>query len=151
MGRRWAATPDAPLAPRRRRAARRDRRAGRVVHRPDPYQRDDVPAFGLYLDDHWDPSWPHAHVHWPDFGVPADAVAFRAALADVLARARRGERVEVACIGGHGRTGTALACLAILVGLRPTDAVAWVRDAYCDGAVETEEQRAFVEAFDPGR
>ena len=23
----------------------------------------------------------------------------------------------------------------------------WVRRTYCDGAVETEEQRAFVEAF----
>ena len=27
------------------------------------------------------------------------------------------ERVEVACAGGHGRTGTALACLAVLDGI----------------------------------
>jgi protein-tyrosine phosphatase len=36
----------------------------------------------------------------------------------VLERARAGERVDVGCFEGHGRTGTALACLAILTGHR---------------------------------
>jgi hypothetical protein len=62
----------------------------------------------------------------------------------VLDRARVGERVEVGCLGGHGRTGTALACLAILTGCPSGEAVAWVRANYCADAVETAEQESFV-------
>jgi len=112
----------------------------------DPYQRDQVPTFGLYLDQRWAPPWDHAHLPWADFGVP-DANELRVALEDVLDRSRRGEHVEIGCLGGHGRTGTALACLAVMSGTPPGDAVAWIRGAYCEKAVETDEQRAFVAAF----
>lgn len=111
-----------------------------------PYERDDPPTFGLYLDERWSPPWDHAHLTWADFGVP-DAGELRVALEDLLARSRRGEHVEVGCLGGHGRTGTALACLAVLTGTPPAEAVSWVRDAYCEKAVETDQQRAFVAAF----
>jgi protein-tyrosine phosphatase len=115
---------------------------------PDPYARDKDPVFGLYLDERWSPPWSHAHVDWPDFGLPADPEAFRAALLDLLARARSGDAVELGCLGGHGRTGTALACLAILAGAPSDAAVAWVRSEYCERAVETPEQEAFVRAFE---
>jgi len=115
----------------------------------DPYQRDAAPAFGLYLDERWDPPWPHAHIEWPDFGVPADVPKLRRALLDVLTRARAGETVELGCLGGHGRTGTALACLAVLTGTPSDRAVEWVREHYCARAVETDEQHAFVRAFAP--
>jgi hypothetical protein len=114
---------------------------------PDPHERADPPDFGLYLDDRWDPPWPHTHAHWPDLGLPVDVDGLRTALMDVVERARHGERVEIGCLGGHGRTGTALACLATLTGLPAGEAVEWVRRTYCGGAVETEEQRAFVERF----
>ena len=52
--------------------------------------------------------------------------------------------MEVGCLGGHGRTGTALACLAILTGHPAADAVAWVRANYCPEAVETVGQEAFI-------
>ena len=68
------------------------------------------------------------------------------ALRSVHARARVGNHVEIGYIGGHGRTGTALACLAILGG-HSDDAVLWVRSAYCAQAVETAEQEAFVIDF----
>ncbi len=55
--------------------------------------------------------------------------------------------VEVGCLGGHGRTGTALACLAVLTGTPANEAVAWVRANYCAHAVETEAQEALVAAF----
>ena len=113
----------------------------------DPYSRDEVPSFGLYMDQRWNPSWPHAHVDWPDFGVPNDAKAFRSALEDLLGRARSGETVEVGCLGGHGRTGTALACLAVLTGTPPSDAVGWVRENYCSKAVEMRAQEALVADF----
>jgi hypothetical protein len=111
-----------------------------------PYRRDRAPTFGLYLDERWAPPWDHAHLPWVDFGVP-DADELRVALQDLLDRSRRGEHVEVGCLGGHGRTGTALACLAVLTGTPPGDAVAWVRATYCEKAVETNEQSAFVAAF----
>ena len=113
----------------------------------DPYQRSIPPAFGLYLDDHWSPPWPHASIDWPDFGVPADSDALRDALLDLRRRARSGESVELGCLGGHGRTGTALACLAVLSGTSAEDAVAWVRANYCEQAVETDEQKRLVAAF----
>jgi protein-tyrosine phosphatase len=113
----------------------------------DPYSRDQPPDYGLYLDHMWQPPWDHDHLDWPDFGVPDDATHLAAALRAVLDRARAGERVEVGCIGGHGRTGTALACLAILSGHPPGEAVRWVRANYCTDAVETAEQQGFVVGF----
>jgi protein-tyrosine phosphatase len=85
-------------------------------------------------------------VRWPDFRLPADQAALRSALAEALDRAATG-RVEVACGGGRGRTGTALACLAVLDGVPADEAVAWVRQHYDPRAVETRAQARFVAAF----
>jgi hypothetical protein len=112
----------------------------------DPYSRDPEPDYGLYLDSRWQPPWDHAHLTWPDFGVPENTDAVRQSLTDLLDRARSGQRVEVGCLGGHGRTGTALACLAVLGGQSGGDAVNWVRAKYCSEAIETPEQEAFVAA-----
>ena len=112
----------------------------------DPNARDVPPDFGLYLDERWHPPWPHDHLDWPDFSVPGDPEPVVEALESLLQRARAGQRVEIGCYGGHGRTGTALACLANLCGQAPDDAVSWVRAAYCERAVETEEQAAFARA-----
>jgi protein-tyrosine phosphatase len=110
------------------------------------YVRDRRPDFGYYLDAKWQPSWPHVHLDWPDFGVPGDPAVVVDAFTDVLARARRDEVVEIGCWGGHGRTGTALACLAVMTGV-DGDPVEWVRANYCAKAVETDEQAAFARTF----
>jgi len=68
------------------------------------------------------------------------------ALREAWARAET-ERVEIACAGGHGRTGTALACLAVLDGVPNGVAVAYVREHYSPRAVETPWQRRFVGRF----
>jgi len=109
-----------------------------------PYARDAPPDFGLYLDERWRPPWSHDHLDWPDFGVPDDPYLVVTVLGSLLDRAQAGQRVEIGCYGGHGRTGTALACLAILCGLPPNEAVSWVRSEYCERAVETERQEAFA-------
>ena len=114
-----------------------------------PYDRETRPSFGLYFDERWAPPWPHTHVEWPDFGVPADIDGFRAALADALERARSGEDVELGCLGGHGRTGAALACLAVLTGTPPDEAVDWVRANYCEKAVETDDRLRLVGDLSP--
>jgi len=113
----------------------------------DPYAREVPPDYGLYLDKRWQPPWTHDHLDWPDFGVPEDAAHVAAALRSLLDRARAQDRVEVGCLGGHGRTGTALGCLAILCGHPPAEAVSWVRANYCADAVESVEQEAFVVSF----
>lgn len=113
----------------------------------EPYARDVQPDYGLYLDPRWQPPWDHDHLDWPDFGRPADSLAVQESLASLLRRARAGERVELGCLGGHGRTGTALALLAVLTGHPADDAVGWVRSHYCPKAVETPEQEAYVEQW----
>jgi Protein-tyrosine phosphatase len=113
----------------------------------NPYTRDADPDYGLYLDSRWRPPWDHSHIDWPDYGVPEKSDAVVEALRAVLERARSGQRIEVGCLGGHGRTGTALACLAVLSGHPAEDAVTWVRSNYCTHAVETPEQEAFVAAL----
>jgi hypothetical protein len=118
--------------------------AAASFHAPDPYTRDREPDYGLYLDRRWQPPWPHDHLDWPDFGVPDDPTRFLAALRSVLERARAGEQVEIGCLGGHGRTGTALACLAVLGGQRSAEVIAWVRGHYCSEAVETTDQEEFI-------
>ena len=106
---------------------------------PDP-----PPTFGLYLGVPPETRWAHDRVDWPDFRLPRDPAAAVAALADVRRRALAGERVEIACRGGRGRTGTALAVLAVMTGVAPDAAVAWVRAAYHPRAVETPWQARWV-------
>jgi hypothetical protein len=115
----------------------------------DLYTRDREPDYGLYLDPRWQPPWPHDHLDWPDFGVPDNTAPVAAGLQSLFERARAGQRAEVGCLGGHGRTGTALACLAILAGEPADNAVNWVRTAYCAKAVETAGQEAYVAQFRP--
>ena len=107
---------------------------------------DDVaPAdFSLLLGNGPKPPWPHRRIDWPDFRTPRDRADALDALREAHRRAGAGERVEVACRGGVGRTGTALAALAILDGLTPGEAVAWVRGRYHARAVETPWQRRWL-------
>src|SRR4051812_46973177 len=83
------------------------------------YQRGDdrEPQWGLYLDARWKPAWPHVVVDWEDFGLPADPVVCDRAIVDAFERARTDKRVEVGCLGGRGRTGTVLGCMAVLAGV----------------------------------
>jgi len=106
------------------------------------------PDFGVYLlhAPVEGTAWAHRWVEWPDFGIPTDPDAADRTLAEAWRRAAD-ERVEVACIGGLGRTGTALACLAVLDGLAAAAAVPYVRTHYDAGAIETAEQAAYVAGF----
>lgn len=105
---------------------------------------DDAPDFGLYLTSRphyeiWESRW----IAWPDFRLPRSPSDTVAALRDAYDRSSI-ERVEIACGGGRGRTGTALAILARYDGVAADEAVAWARTAYRRGAVETPWQEKFV-------
>ena len=100
--------------------------------------------FGLYLDPRWRPTWDAELIDWPDLGIPADPTVAATQIVKAFARAQRGDRVEIGCLFCLGRTGTVLACMAILAGVRAKDAVAWVRANYRAEAVETNEQARWV-------
>ena len=106
------------------------------------------PEFGLYLqrEETAQGTWESRWVRWPDFRLPADPEDFLSALRESLERAAD-QRVEIACGGGFGRTGTALSCLAVLDGVPRNEAVAYVREHYSRRAVETPWQKRFVARF----
>jgi protein-tyrosine phosphatase len=119
---------------------------GRGLRDPAPAGPD--PDFGLYLlqSKPEDVSWPFEWVDCLDLMPPADPAAARRAFTEAWRRSAA-ERVEVACMGGVGRTGTALACIAVLDGIAPEDAVDYVRQHYYRLAVETVYQRRYIAAF----
>ena len=90
--------------------------------------------------------WPVRWVRWPDFRLPRDRADAADAFAETLRRSAS-QRVDVACHGGRGRTGTALACIAVLDGVAPAEAVAFVRAGYHRRAIETPWQRRYVSRF----
>lgn len=113
----------------------------------DRDEDDEAPDWGLYLDSGWQPQQMAGTICWHDFGLPENWETAAYMIIDAYRKAKAGYWVEVGCIGGHGRTGTALACFAVLGGIAPTKAVQWVRKNYCDCAVETAEQEWFVTWF----
>jgi protein-tyrosine phosphatase len=118
----------------------RVRACGILERREEDNQRD----FGLYMDESWQPKWPAEVIEWPDLGVPSDPVQAVAQIRNAFIRASSGERVEVGCLGGRGRTGTVLACMAVLAGVPAPEAVTWVRSNYDAAAIETREQEEWV-------
>ena len=106
-------------------------------------------ARGLCLEAHaarvGEATW---RVDVPDFGLP-DEAALRAALTAMLAalRAAPDGTYHIGCKAGLGRTGTAMACLAIMAGAVEGDPVAWLRAAYNPEAIETPAQEDFVRRF----
>ncbi|GGW67281.1 phosphatase domain-containing protein [Streptomyces xantholiticus] len=125
---------------------------GRGLRHPRP--AGPVPDFALYLGSsrlrrrhemglEWECAW----IEWPDFLLPRDRDLAVRHIHALHERARAGAAVEVACGGGVGRTGTVIACLAILAGVSSADAVAWTRRHHHHRAVETLWQRRWVARF----
>lgn len=123
----------------------------RVYGSPFRSEHSERADFGLYLDSLWSPPWAHECIEWPDFDVPTNTADAIAKIVNAFERARAGQVVEVGCLGGRGRTGTVLACMAVLAGVPPFEAVAWVRTHYDSHAVETRAQEAFVFTFAAAR
>jgi protein-tyrosine phosphatase len=119
---------------------------GRALARP--LVDGPTPDFGLYLlaEPPSPVGWESRWVRWPDFRLPTHRADAEEALRDAWERTA-GARVEVACRGGHGRTGTALACLAVLDGIPGHEAVRYVREHYDPRAVETPWQSRYVLRF----
>lgn len=125
---------------------------GRGLRKPLP--AGPTPGYGLYLGSersrrrqdgslHWEHQW----ITWADFWVPSDRDHARKAIKGLHHRLLDGQPAEVACGGGVGRTGTVIACLAVLDGLDAGSAVRWAREHHHRRSVETCGQRRWVERF----
>jgi hypothetical protein len=119
---------------------------GRALRRPLP--PGPVPTFAVYLLGEPPPAvdWESRWLRWPDFRLPADKAEAGRLLREAWERAAD-DRVEVACGGGMGRTGTALGCIAVLDGVPADQAVDYVRRHYNPRAVETPWQKRYVARF----
>lgn len=91
---------------------------------------------------------PRADQYLPirDYDVPEDAASARMAVLSVIEAAASGRKAYVGCAGGWGRTGLILALVAKTLGQE--DPVGFVRQHYTPHAVETREQKAYVDKFD---
>lgn len=119
---------------------------GRGLRRPLP--PGPTPTFAVYLLGKQPPpvAWESRWLRWPDFWLPSEKARAGEVLREAWGQASTG-RVEIACGGGRGRTGTAVACLAVLDGVPANEAVAFVRQHYDRHAVETPWQKRYVARF----
>jgi hypothetical protein len=114
-------------------------KVGVVLNLADLYR----PEISVHLPGQ-PPEYPRLDFDWRDFGTPRVSVNTWGWIA---AEVRRYGGAVVRCQMGHGRTGTALAILGVFLGAIPADAdpVTYVREHYCPRAVESQEQRSYVE------
>jgi len=87
---------------------------------------------------------------FPDFGVPTVPKEFWYALADDI-RSHKITHISMQCAGGHGRTGVQLCIMLCLLAPASAakmdtamDVLKYVRDTYCDHAIETLAQLEYV-------
>ena len=111
--------------------------------------KEPAPDFGLYCDWGWHPYWRNEHIAWPDYGVPSDYFYAAIQIEEAYNRAKNGETVEVGCIGGHGRTGTALACMVLIADptMTAVEARDYVRKNYCTETIESDKQEWWIDWF----
>lgn len=81
-----------------------------------------------------------------DMSVPVDGAAYRAMLDGLTQALRDGKSVVVACRGGLGRTGTAVACLLVGEGIGPDPAIQLTR-ATRPKTIERPSQEKWVHAW----
>lgn len=87
-------------------------------------------------------------IDWVDFDIPELTRDFWLDLYSLLKDIADKDGhldVIVYCLGGHGRTGTALSILAGVSGVTKSDPVEYIRNRYCKNAVETVSQEKYVE------
>lgn len=139
--------------------------AERNVPYNDKRKKEDYPDLGVYLYSGWvsdyhskftaspgldvpwtngtatrEPEWPMAYIDWPDYGVPKDFDTVLKAIEWTWQHIDSGKVVETGCLGGHGRTGTFLACIMAYRGVKPGTACNEVWTRYCKEAIESKSQ-----------
>src|SRR3990167_437555 len=94
-----------------------------------------------------DVAFPRLFYDWTDMSAPRRPyiVHIVKAATELI---KEGKKVDIGCMGGHGRTGTFMALLAVeLLEMTALDAINLVRKNHCQEAIETYAQRAFIYGF----
>jgi len=92
-------------------------------------------------------------IDWPDMGAPPLPFQFwKDLLQEFRSRGKSGKpfKVLIFCVGGHGRTGTALTALYMIQNkgkIGAIDAMTSVRESYCSHAVESESQKTYLKGL----
>ncbi len=87
-------------------------------------------------------------IEWPDYNVPSNLGRewWLAFVEDVKSKGVKS--ISTQCMGGHGRTGVQLCILAHMLGaVKQPDAgslIRWVRERYCEHAVEAPCQQDYI-------
>jgi len=121
----------------------------------------ELPTAGVYLDDGWlqgrlatntgaevDVASPASlYIGWPDFGVIGVDMLSEAIEWTLPYLHNKNSIIEIACMGGHGRTGTFVAALMIREGWAVADTMAYIRGGYCTKAIESPAQEDLLTAY----
>jgi hypothetical protein len=121
----------------------------------------ELPTAGVYLDDGWlqgrlatntgsevDVASPASlYIGWPDFGVIGVNMLSEAIEWVLPYLHNKSSIIEIACMGGHGRTGTFVAALMIREGWAVVDAMEYIRGGYCAKAIESPAQENLLTAY----
>jgi protein-tyrosine phosphatase len=124
-----------------------DLTAGKWVHK--------VESSGVWsgdfgaLNDYIEKECEYIGMDWPDGSAPPMPIGFFKEIVDACtAKAEREDRdinLVFACMGGHGRTGSALAAVLIACkGYTAAKAIEYVREHHCTKACETSVQMAWL-------
>ncbi len=79
-----------------------------------------------------------------DMGIPTNVPRFLKMIEWLCTQLQNGRKVHVGCLGGHGRTGLVISAI-VAQALKKKNAIQWVREHYCEKAVESSEQVAFLQ------
>jgi len=83
---------------------------------------------------------------WPDMGVPVMKLDFWGELLAYVEKNK--QKLLIFCIGGHGRTGTALAALMVASGWEARKSKNGIWSHYCREAIETLSQEAYLDRIE---
>lgn len=113
--------------------------SGRSIH-----ERHIIPIPELDKWKHGSDTFQEMLLDWPDNGVAYFPLQF---WLDVHGHiTSKNLKMSINCVGGHGRTGTALACMLIVaLGWGGEESIKWIRANYCDRAIESKEQERYIE------
>lgn len=105
-----------------------------------------LPSLSRYHDSRHQPD-AVITVEWPDHGAPWMSRQWWESLVSDIERLPYDSNVMIFCMGGHGRTGTALTILGALAGVihADDDPIDYVRDMHCYSAVESRAQIKYLE------
>ena len=121
----------------------------------------ELPTVGVYLDTGWlsgrlacnsdvplDLTQPVSlYIGWPDFGA-LDLELLSEAIVWLMPHLYDSKNIiEIACMGGHGRTGTFLEAVMIHEGWAVRDAIEYIRGGYCNKAIENRDQEDMLEQY----